>query len=390
MDQEDMDYVMQFEDFWSKNDLSRLTDDALPPEFHDIVGNGIVTFGDKDTGAGPVGHFCANYDKAIRKGFAAIKQEAQEKIDGMKGRLYGDDAEREQFYYAVTIVCDAIITLAKRYAAECRRQAGGVRRRRPAGPSCSQMAEGLDWIMENPARTFLEAVQCLFLYQIVLSLDGNLHGLTFGRVDQYLGSFYEADLAAGTITRERAQEILDLFCLKVAEMNKIWPSLRHRGRRGLHLRSAHHRRRRQEGRHRRHQRGHLHAPRVRAPSHAARSAHVAAHPRGHARQAVGRRRRDHQGLRRRADLRERQGDHPRAAGPRAVPGIGPQLLPHRLRGAGRLRGRLAGQRRPRPGDVLADPRRRAAGHQQRREPHAPTSTACLSAGPALPPATSTT
>jgi formate C-acetyltransferase len=42
-------------------------------------------------------------------------------------------------------------------------------------------------------------------------------------VDQYLGSFYEADIAAGRITHEEAQELLDLFYLKVAEMNKIWP-----------------------------------------------------------------------------------------------------------------------------------------------------------------------
>jgi pyruvate-formate lyase len=123
MDQEDIDYFMQQEDFWALNNLSRFNDEALPPEFHDIVGNGVVTFGDKGTGAGPVGHFCANYDKAIRKGFGAIKAEAQEKRAAMSGKLYGDDAEREQFYRAVTIVCDAAITLAKRYAAECRRQA---------------------------------------------------------------------------------------------------------------------------------------------------------------------------------------------------------------------------------------------------------------------------
>ena len=142
MDQEDMDYVMQFEDFWAQNDLSRLTDAALPPEFHGIVGNGMVTFGDQNMAAGPVGHFCANYDKAIRKGFSAIKAEAQAKIGGMKGRLYGEDAEREQFYRAVTIVCDAAITLAKRYAAECRRQATDCIDAGPAERSCSQMAEG--------------------------------------------------------------------------------------------------------------------------------------------------------------------------------------------------------------------------------------------------------
>lgn len=222
MDQKDMDYVMQYEDFWAKNDLSTLTDAALPPEFGDIVGNGVVTFGERGSGAGPVGHFCTDYQKAIRKGFAALKEEALEKIAGMTGRLYGDDAEREQFYRAVTIVCDAIITLSKRYAGECRRQADecadAVRK-----AELLEMAECLDHIMVNPARTFFEAVQALYLYQIVLSLDGNLHGLTLGRVDQYLGDFYEADVAAGRLTRERAQEIIDLFCLKVAEMNKIWP-----------------------------------------------------------------------------------------------------------------------------------------------------------------------
>ena len=245
MDQEDMDYVMQYEDFWSKNDISVLTDAALPPEFGDIVGNGVVTFGERGSGAGPVGHFCADYQKAIRKGFAAIKQEALDKTAEMRGRLYGEAAEREQFYRAVAIVCDATITLSKRYAAECRHLAaeygdGGGRRgsgddhsneggdatHRACGARRAElleMAEGLDWIMENPARTFLEAVQAMFMYQIVLSLDGNLHGLTLGRVDQYLGDFYEADLAAGRITRGRAQEIIDLLSLKIAEMNKIWP-----------------------------------------------------------------------------------------------------------------------------------------------------------------------
>ena len=222
MDLADMDYVMQYEDFWRENDLSRLTDEALPPEFHEIVGNGVVTFGAKGTGAGPVGHFCVNYDKAMRRGFASLKVEAVEKLAALRGRLYGEDAARAEFYRAVTIVCDAAMVLSKRYANECRRQAaecGDAGRR----AELREMAHGLDWIMVNPARTFWEAVQSMYMYQIALSLDGNLHGLTYGRVDQYLDSFYRDDLDAGRITRERAQEVLDCFCLKIAEMNKIWP-----------------------------------------------------------------------------------------------------------------------------------------------------------------------
>ena len=32
-----------------------------------------------------------------------------------------------------------------------------------------------------------------------MCLDGQQHGISYGRVDQYLGSFYQADVAAGRI-----------------------------------------------------------------------------------------------------------------------------------------------------------------------------------------------
>jgi formate C-acetyltransferase len=47
-----------------------------------------------------------------------------------------------------------------------------------------------------------------------------MHGITFGRVDQYLGDFLERDLASGGHHRGLRPELLDLFYLKVAEMNK--------------------------------------------------------------------------------------------------------------------------------------------------------------------------
>ena len=147
-------------------------------------------------------------------------------------------------------------------------------------------------------------------------------------------------------------------------------ALRHGGGRGLHLGPAHHRGRREEGRQRRHERRYLHAPRVGPPPHAPRPAHVTANPRGHPGRALGYRHRDHEGVRRHAHVRERRSDHPGNARPWAFSGVRTQLLPYRLRGARRLRGRLARQRRPRPGDVLEDTGRRALGHQRRRQPYA--------------------
>ena len=79
------------------------------------------------------------------------------------------------------------------------------------------MASNLDIIMANPAQNYWQSVQATYLYHLMLCLDGQMHGLTLGRFDQYNGPFAEADLAAGTFTREQLQEITDCFFLKISE-----------------------------------------------------------------------------------------------------------------------------------------------------------------------------
>ena len=222
VDDEDASYVLATGDFWRKECLSAKVDEYLPEGHLKNVGNGVTTFREKGNCMSPIGHFVANFDKAVNKGFKAIRDEARQKMEALEGKIFGNTAEKYTFYRAITIVCDGMITLSKRYAAACRdlaeKQSDSSRKQ-----ELISMADGLDWIMENPCRTFHEALQCIYLYQIGQCLDGQQHGISFGRVDQYLGAFYDADIKAGRITPEYAQELLDLFYLKVAEMNKIWP-----------------------------------------------------------------------------------------------------------------------------------------------------------------------
>ena len=134
----------------------------------------------------------ANYAKVLSKGFKAIRQEAQDRMSAMEGRVFGDDARKYTFYKAVTVVCDAAMILAKRYAALCREKAGIAAE--PRKSELLKMAGILDWIMENPCRTFHEAVQAINTYQLLLDLDGNMHGLTIGRLDQHLGRYLRPTL----------------------------------------------------------------------------------------------------------------------------------------------------------------------------------------------------
>ena len=217
---EDKEYLLSIEDYWRKNGLSAHMDAVAPDGLPDTFGTFVMFYMGKNMAEGPTGHFNPNYAKVLSKGFKAIRQEAQDRMSAMEGRVFGDDARKYTFYKAVTVVCDAAMILAKRYAALCREKAGTAAE--PRKSELLKMAGILDWIMENPCRTFHEAVQAINTYQLLLDLDGNMHGLTIGRLDQHLGRYLNADLEAGRTTMDEAQEMMDSFFLKISETCKVW------------------------------------------------------------------------------------------------------------------------------------------------------------------------
>jgi formate C-acetyltransferase len=220
--EEDRQYVLSTVDFWMKECMSAKTDASILDEYKPLAGNGVTQFGPRGQCQSPVGHFCTGYDTAVRRGFAAIKAEAEEKMKALIDQaLPGKTIDQYNFYRAVSIVCDGIITLTKRYA-KLAEEKWAAETDPARKKELAMMVDTLNWTVEKPARNFLDAVQCLFMYQTALCLDANMHGMRFGRVDQYLGDFYDNDIKNGMITPEYAQEILDLFYLKVAEMNKPW------------------------------------------------------------------------------------------------------------------------------------------------------------------------
>ena len=220
--EEDRDYLMSTIDYWMGECNWAKTEAYYIDEFEPHDFGGITMLGRLTISDTPVGHFVTGYDKAIRTGFRAIQEEARRRRkEIIEAGMPGSTCEQYNFYRAVDIVTGAMITLTKRYARLAEEKAAAEKNANRKA-ELEKMAEVLNWTMENPARTYHEALQCLFLYQTCLCLDANMHGISFGRVDQYLGDYLDRDLENGTITQEYAQELLDLFYLKVAEMNKPW------------------------------------------------------------------------------------------------------------------------------------------------------------------------
>ena len=135
-------------------------------------------------------------------------------------RGQGDYATRRNFLEAVIESCEGVITYARRYsdlalsqAAECTDS--------DRKAELLTIAEACDRVPAKPARSFHEACQGFWFIQQLMQMESSGHSISPGRFDQYMYPFFKADLDAGKITYEAAQELLDCIWVKLNDLNKV-------------------------------------------------------------------------------------------------------------------------------------------------------------------------
>ncbi|MGN1009063.1 MAG: pyruvate formate lyase family protein, partial [Butyricicoccus sp.] len=161
------------------------------------------------------GETTAGYATIINEGIEGIQrhiEQVRSTLDITKPGHY----EKLTYLRALSITAEGIVTLAKRYAAEARRLAG-LEQDATRKKELLDIADVCEWVPEHPARTFREAMQSFYFYQICIFMEQNAASYNPGRMDQYLYPFYKADLEAGRITPDEAQELLDCLWIKFSE-----------------------------------------------------------------------------------------------------------------------------------------------------------------------------
>jgi len=157
---------------------------------------------------GDTGHFHPDFEKLFAMGLGGILDEIRTIKASSK------DDEQKIFYTACEISMEATSAYVLRVADECESRA-------VAGTEWSELSRICKTVASEPPSTFHEAMQLLFLVTVALWF-GEDHGLTCaGRIDKTLRRFYEADLAAGFITREDALELIS--CLYIQYNNFMGP-----------------------------------------------------------------------------------------------------------------------------------------------------------------------
>lgn len=174
-----------------------------------IKAEGNITSGDA--------HLAVDYSRLLREGLRGFRTrtlEAQAKLE----LTNFEDLKRSYFYRAILIVLDAVEALAARYAQLAEETALSAPPQR--GAELREMARILRKVPMEPAETFHEAVQSVWLMHVILQIESNGHSLSYGRLDQYCLPYYEASRAAG-MTEEQGCELLENLWLKTFTVNKI-------------------------------------------------------------------------------------------------------------------------------------------------------------------------
>ena len=171
--------------------------------------NALNSVGVGNCGAVP-GHLVPNYPKALRLGWKGLQEEAQAVADDPSSTREQRDLAR-----AIAISAEAVRLLMDRYAAEADRLAAAEADpvRRAELEEVARIARKVPWL---PPETFPEALQALWTTHMLAMAAESYPGpgVSPGRVDQYLYPYYQADLAAGRLTRDQAKEWLECWWIK--------------------------------------------------------------------------------------------------------------------------------------------------------------------------------
>lgn len=211
----DYDNLRNIFDYWKTHTIGHMAD-AWKPRGYDVL-CGIAACANNNVNrplmSMSAGHLTPGFEKIIRVGYGAIREQANEWLDTHANDLMGDDAEKCLFYEAVVIICDAAEKLICRYSDLCAEKAAAASTQ-ARKEELIRMSKSLRHIATGPASSFWEACQAALLYQLFLALDSKIPAVAFGRFDQYTYPLLKKDMESGTITYEQAQEYVDAFFLK--------------------------------------------------------------------------------------------------------------------------------------------------------------------------------
>ena len=159
------------------------------------------------------GHTVAD-GKIYRKGLLDFKAEIAQSLAALDFENDPEALDKQEELKAMDVSCDALIRWAGRYAELAEAQAAKTSNAKRKH-ELLKIADVCRWVPAHAPRDFQEALQYYWFCHlaVVTELNG-WDAYSPGHLDQHLWPFYQKGLADGTLTREKARELLECFFVK--------------------------------------------------------------------------------------------------------------------------------------------------------------------------------
>jgi formate C-acetyltransferase len=219
LDEEGKRRLREIHQYWYDVNVEGTILRNLPEDLRDFISSSKTTA--MMTIFWPLGCFTLDLkDWVFPRGLNGILEEVSERRAG----LLKDDAdfqEKKDFYDAAEISAKAMIAFARRYSALASEKAASASGK--AREDYLKVAEVCSRVPEHPPQTFHEALQAFFFCHLVTAqIDWYSVGIG-QRFDQLFWPCYVRQKEEGSITYDRAVELLEFLWIKLDDLGQINP-----------------------------------------------------------------------------------------------------------------------------------------------------------------------
>lgn len=151
---------------------------------------------------GGIAHFLPNYAELIALGTNGLRA----KIEARLARHDDLPADGRDYLEASLLALAAAEQFSDRYRDEAKRMGR------------HDVARVLEWVPRNPPQDLREALQLIWLFQLIIQVESVDQGISLGRMDQYLYPIYCDQKRRGEIDDDEARDLIAAFCLKLSEV----------------------------------------------------------------------------------------------------------------------------------------------------------------------------
>lgn len=196
--------------FWEKRSIRHKIINSMSQEWKDCYEAGIFTEFMEQRGPGHT----VGSEKIYAKGFLDYQQDIEKAIAAIDFLKDPEAIEKRDELRGMSIMCDAIMILGKRYAALARElaetESDPVRKE-----ELLQIAVNCDVVPAHKPQTYWQAIQMYWFVHLGVTTELNpWDAYSPGRLDQHLNPFYEADIEAGRLDKTKAKELLECLWVK--------------------------------------------------------------------------------------------------------------------------------------------------------------------------------